>query len=169
MRARYFYVLLIVNAIGLAIIGTDSEAKGIKVKIPRGVGLHGRPIYGPDVLKPEQLEQCLRIEKDVGQSADFLDATELTLKAKAESIDQLGKELDRSTVSLERTNQSAINIHNAKVGQYNKMVEEYRSQEQAYNDRVRLHNASIDQFNASCANKKYYESDMKTAREKVGS
>ena len=160
---------LVFAALCVAVAATDCEAKGIKVKIPRGVGLHGKPSYGPDVLKPDQLEQCLRLERDINSGADTLDATEQALNAKTQTVDQLGKDLNRSQLNMDRTSQLAIDLHNSKVSRYNKLVREYRYEEKDFNERVRIHNANIDQFNTGCANKKYYEIDMKAAREKVGS
>lgn len=139
-----------------------------KVRL-RGVGLPGRGSYGPDVLKLDELERCVRTEKDINAGSDTIDKAEIALKGRSDAIEQLNREIDRSAAQIDRTSQATINNHNAKVQRYQALVKDYNVQIASFNSRADAHNAQIKQFNANCANKKYYESDMQTVRSRTGS
>jgi hypothetical protein len=158
--------LVLVGAVVALLVPSTVQAR-IKVRL-RGVGLPGRGSYGPGVLKLDELEQCVKSEKDINVGSDSLDKTEIALKARTDEIERLDQEIDRSAAQMDRTSQVAINNHNAKVQRHQALVRDYNMQIASFNSRADNHNAQIGQFNSNCANKKYYESDMQTVRSRVG-
>lgn len=155
-------------ASALALLPFEASTR-VKVRF-RGVGLPGRGNYSsPDVLKPDQLEQCVQSEKDINTSSDTLDSTEVALDKLSTEIERLGQEIDRSAAQLDRTSQAAVDGHNAKVQRYQAMVKDYKARIVGFNSRAEAHNAQLAQFNTNCANKKYYESDMQAVRSRIRS
>ena len=160
-------VILFGAASALALLPFEASAR-IKVRF-RAIGLPGQGNYSsPDVLKPDQLERCVKTEKEINASSDTLDSVEAALSKQASDIERIGPEIDRSAAQLDRTSQTAVDTHNAKVQRYQATIKDYNAQIAAFNSRADRHNAQLTEFNSTCANKKYYESDMQAVRARIG-
>lgn len=160
--------VIFLGALASLLLPAANAQARVKVRL-RGAGLPGRGSYGPDVLKLDELEQCVKSEKDINASSDTLDAAEVALRKRTSEIERLDQEIDRSAAQLDRTDQAAINNHNAKVQKYQTLVKDYNAQIASFNSRADTYNAQLRQFNSNCANKKYYESDMQAVRSRTGS
>lgn len=139
----------------------------VKVQL-RAAGLPGSGSYGPDILKPDELEQCVRSGKDINANSDALETAEAALKTQSSEIVRLNQEIERNARQLDRTNQSIVDSHNANVQRYQTLIKDHNAHIATFNSRTYNHNVQIQKFSASCADKKYYESDRQAVRSRTG-
>ncbi len=140
----------------------------VKVQL-RAAGLPGSGSYGPDILKPEELEQCVKSARDINANSDALETAEAAVKMQTSEIGRLNQEIERNSRQLDRTNQSIVDSHNANVQRYQTLIKDHNAQISTFNSRTYNHNVQIQKFTANCADKKYYESDRQAVRSRTGS
>jgi hypothetical protein len=130
--------------------------------------MSGRGSYGPGVLTQDQLEQCIRLERDINTRADSVDAEEAALNARQAEIERLGMEIDLRAGRVDRYSQVSVDNYNRLVMQHRSKVGDFNARLPAFNARVEAHNAQVGEFNAICAQRRYYQSDMQAVRSKLG-
>lgn len=133
-----------------------------------GSGMAGRGAYAPDVLTQDQLARCLTLERDINAGADGIETAEEALKRQETEIDRLGRDIDLRAARVDRTSQAAVDGHNRLVSQHRAMVRDFNARLAGFNARVEAHNAQVANFNGSCAQRRYYESDMQAVRTRLG-
>ena len=113
-----------------------------------GQGMRGAAQqYGSGVLTRDALESCVRLE---------------------DQINRLAAEIRRSELSVDRYSQLSIDKHNKLVHKYNINLENHRRTIKEFNSQLDLSNKEINVFNETCANKSFYERDMKYVEGIIG-
>jgi len=163
---------LLLLALMLAIVWGDyAYARGVKVRlgsaIGRGLSHAGPRVYGNDVLTTDQLVACMRLETDVNASADKIDDAANALTDEKQSLEEFTTRITREQASLNRYSQAAIDSYNSLIDEHRARTAAFNSKLPNYNAVIDAHNASVRSFNSSCTDKKYYESDMESARKIV--
>jgi Skp family chaperone for outer membrane proteins len=134
----------------------------------RAVGLPGAGTYGYGILKPDELEQCLKAEKEIQAASAMLKTTESALKRQSDEVEKLARELSGGASQLVRTSQAAVDSYNAKVQRFQTLVAPIKDEITAFNARTNSHNVRVQQFIGSCAEKDFYDSDRRALRARYG-
>ena len=141
--------------------------RGGRVRFRAG-GLPGRGAYGPNVLDQDKLERCLRLEGEINAGAETVDAEEAALNARKAEIERLSREIDLRAARVDQYSQVSVDGYNRLVEQHRSMAGEFNARLSAFNTRVEAHNARVADFNSLCAERYYYEADMRAARSRLG-
>lgn len=161
-RCRFLLVGLIAALLVPSIAAADASGR------LREVGLPGSGAYGPGILKPDELEQCLKAEREIQAATDTLKTTETSLKRQSDEAEKLAREIGGDASQLTRTNQAAVDGHNAKVQRFQTLVTSLKDEITAFNARTNSHNVRVQQFTSTCADKNYYDSDRRALRARFG-
>jgi hypothetical protein len=123
--------------------------------------------YGPDVLTIGELSGCLK-------SASALDARDDEIEKNGAAVDALKKQVEESDrvlrnaeISVDTRSQYSVDRFNELVRRHNALVAEGKVLVAAFNASVSSHNQNVTAYNFRCG-KKYYESDLATAKQIAG-
>lgn len=134
-----------------------------------GQGMRGAAQqYGSGVLTRDALESCVRLERAIEQRRAELDVSEIEVRRSEDQINRLAAEIRRSELSVDRYSQLSIDKHNKLVHKYNINLENHRRTIKEFNSQLDLSNKEINVFNETCANKSFYERDMKYVEGIIG-
>lgn len=150
MHRRDF--LMGVVAIG-CVIGHIGPAAARGARRFRGRAIMGRGSYGGDVLTPDELEACLRMNSDIDGLETDVHASKMRIEQAASEVDRLGSEIDVRATTLNRYSQADVDDYNLMVDRHQKLVQAYNGSLPAHNARIFALNGRVDAFNRACAEK----------------
>jgi hypothetical protein len=155
-RARRggFLSALLANVAGKAIGRTVGAALSTKT-------------YGPDVLTPQQLEQCVLRAKVLDENSVAVESEVESTKAVANRAKILKAQLEMMNGMVDTSSALEVANYNRRVDEFNSLVHVYDTAFEAYKIKEVSFNASVSEYNSSCT-KKYYIDDMQTVKSKLG-
>lgn len=178
-KMKFSHLVLLISLFSLSLVSYDTSAKkGLRF----GKGLRGitTKTYDQNTLSQTQLITCLQNEKQIDESAGFIEQEKQSVSDFTDEIEALDKQLDKlardieSTVTSSLIVQNQIDEYNEKIDKYNLLLQKrntkfegYSDTEVAFNSQVNQHNELIKQFSLQCAGKRYYEDDMELAEQWV--
>lgn len=122
--------------------------------------------YSAGTLTVEELEACVKAERQIEAEESIIDVSELDKLERR--LDDLSREVSISNSTVDNFSQSSVDNHNALVYEYNSTLEKARALQAQYNSSVDSLNVLVDDFNLKCGNKSYYDADMQTVIDRIG-
>jgi hypothetical protein len=163
MERRRFSGLMLA-ALG-SMISTPAFARRGR-RFTLGGGMVGSRNYSVGTLTVEELEVCVKAERQIEAYESRIDGSELEKLQR--QLDDLSREVNLSASTVDNFSQASVDSHNALVDEYNSTLEKARALQADYNSSVDSLNFLVDDFNLKCANKRYYDADMQTVIDRIG-
>ncbi|MDH4183284.1 MAG: hypothetical protein OEV92_03610 [Nitrospinota bacterium] len=147
----------------LLIDGAPADAKGMGGVIKA----LGNKIYNEKTLRPEELKNCLVMEKKIKLQADELAKARGKLDEEKAKIEMENKRIQEKKKKLDRKNAADVRDFNKAVADLNKRIDKHGAAAKKYNESAQGQREMAKRYNTECSSKSYYDSDMKEAQKSL--
>lgn len=159
----------IISYAALAIINVTPATARRRYKLRLGRGLRGgTKNYNSSILTQQEIEDCLTMHAHNEQVTNQVAFSEKVMSDRAAALSNLQNELELRRGTVNSYSQAEVDRFNADIAEFEQQRVAYNEAIQGYNDLVQSANQILSDFNARCANKQYYEDDMRAAEISVG-
>jgi hypothetical protein len=153
--------------LGILGIAAVVAAPGALARRRAGFRMRGLPNgarhKGP-VLTRDQLRQCVAEQDAINVLGDDADKLQASLAESEASINRLEAQINAQEPLVDRYSQESVDSFNTLIDRHKRLVSAHNGNLPSANARVEQVNAAVQRFNAKCADRVYYESDMRAVR-----
>jgi len=168
VKYALFPKVILLASVFIASNAAFSSGANSNKAISKGIGnILGKKKYDKNTLTPEQLEQCILLERSIERSNTELKKEREILQAEEKSVLQYKEKVLAEKKTIDLSDKDT-------VAGFNKSVEEYNARREKYNAAADKYRKLSDEqrkmnrgYNEQCASKGYYEEDRKAAEIKL--
>lgn len=122
-------------------------------------------VYGPNVLTPEQLAQCLVRAGKLDYDQGAISISSYTISSSEVLLKKNGSEMEMARSQVDQYSQASVDRYNAALARRKRMIDEHNSNIDKYYGAVELQKNAVANYNRDCAEgKQYYGSDLEQAK-----
>lgn len=164
MTAGLLSALLICSAVEARGVG------GALVALELGSAMASAHVkeYGPNVLGPTELVQCLKTQSWIEQSSSKLSLSHAALESVTLRLETQHKHLQAAQRAVNFDSEQSVSAFNANNTKFLTATEQYYALAEAFNAAVDSFNTTVKPFNSTCGGKSYYLDDYASAAAKAG-
>jgi len=122
--------------------------------------------YDENTLTPEQLAQCLILEKEMEKSGAEVEKEYALLRSEENDVTRFREAILSRKGSIDMSDSDAVSSFNKDVQEYNVRRDRYNAHAEEYRELADRQQAMTNKYNMQCASRKYYEEDREAAGKK---
>lgn len=149
------------------LVGTTADARRGFASSARGLRAASVKTYGPSVLTPKLLEDCLRVDARLNSLDRRLKNEQQGINREKSSLTLALQLLDKDRSRLDRTNKYEVETFNRRVSALNNRGMTLDAQIDRFNAVVEEQRQLVARFDTTCVGKQYYEDDLQAAKKKL--
>ena len=136
---------------------------------PSGDGLgpaFSQKTYGPDVLTPAQLENCMASAIVLDQRIAQLGEHSRDIDREKAAVEAVQASLFADEAKVDRRSRTQVDSFNRRLAALHDRIDRYNADVRSYLAAAHAHNEKVDSYKSECT-KKYYVEDMEAVKSKL--
>ncbi|MDH5755815.1 MAG: hypothetical protein OEZ55_04010 [Nitrospinota bacterium] len=126
-----------------------------------------KKIYKENILRPEEIKDCVILERDIQKVESLLKKERELLVAEEKGIAMNRDEILELKKNLNLQDGEEVQNFNKRIKEFNSRREQYNASAGAYSEKADKLTVMNEKYNTQCASKTYYEEDYKATLKKL--
>jgi len=127
----------------------------------RSRGLPAGAVHRGPVLSRAQLSECVAQQKAIDNDGTEVDRLQAEINQSEVALNARELSINRREAMVDHYSQQSVDNFNRLIDQHRREVERHNAMLGRASERIDQVNAAVQRFNTQCADRAYYESDMR--------